>query len=210
MTRNCFTGDYNLNMLKHDKHIPTETYLDVMYANSFISGINRNTRVTMCTFTLMDNIFTIIVMSKNINYMKSRKQTLLIIFCHFISIAKNPDIINNEHKVIQIINEARIIQYVSQIHNINWSVLHSFGQYQSYVSNFLRGFAEIYEESFPLNRVKNRHRRRFPRLSDGLKASIKHRRIFLLNRVNRPRNRFPWLSDGLKAAIKQQNTLYLV
>ena len=44
--------------MKHDKHPPTEKFLDVMYANCFIPVINRPTRVTMNTCTLFDNIFT--------------------------------------------------------------------------------------------------------------------------------------------------------
>ena len=51
-------GDYNLDLLKHDKHPLTENCLDVMYAHSFIPVINRPTRVTLNTFTLIDNIFT--------------------------------------------------------------------------------------------------------------------------------------------------------
>ena len=51
-------GDYNLDLLKHDKHPLTENFLDVIYAHSFIPVINRPTRVTMNTFTLIDNIFT--------------------------------------------------------------------------------------------------------------------------------------------------------
>ena len=51
-------GDYNLDLLKHDKHPLTENFLDVMYANSFIPVINRPARVTMNAITLIDNIFT--------------------------------------------------------------------------------------------------------------------------------------------------------
>ena len=51
-------GDFNLDLLKHDKHPPTEKFLDIMYANSFILMINRPTRVTKDTCTLIDNIYT--------------------------------------------------------------------------------------------------------------------------------------------------------
>ena len=50
-------GHYNLDLMKHDKHPPTEKFHDLMYANSFIPIINRPTRVTMNTCTLNDNIF---------------------------------------------------------------------------------------------------------------------------------------------------------
>ena len=51
-------GDLNIDFLKHDKHIPMEKFLDVMYANSFIPTINRPTRVTKDTCTLIDNLYT--------------------------------------------------------------------------------------------------------------------------------------------------------
>ena len=49
-------GAYHLDLMKHDKHPPTEKFLAVIYANYFIPVINRPTRVTLNTCT--DNIFT--------------------------------------------------------------------------------------------------------------------------------------------------------
>ena len=51
-------GDFNLDLLKHELHRPTEKFLDIMYANSYIPMINRTTKVTRDTCTLIDNIFT--------------------------------------------------------------------------------------------------------------------------------------------------------
>ena len=51
-------GDYNINLLKYDDHIATGKFLDDMFANSFIPLINRPTRVTPTSATLIDNIFT--------------------------------------------------------------------------------------------------------------------------------------------------------
>ena len=61
-------GDFNLDLLKHDKHPPTEKFLDIMHANSFIPIINRPTRVTRDTCTLIDNIYTNNYNIKNDNY----------------------------------------------------------------------------------------------------------------------------------------------
>ena len=69
---------------------------------------------------------------------------------------------------------------------MDWSFLDSFGQCQSYFSNFLRVFKKIYEESFPLTRVKNRYRNRLPWLSDGLKASIKYKNKLYLISLKHP------------------------
>ena len=52
----CFIkGDYLLDLMKHDKHPPTEIFFDVMYASYFIPVINRPTSVTMNTCTFIDN-----------------------------------------------------------------------------------------------------------------------------------------------------------
>ena len=51
-------GDYNLDLLKHDTHNPTNDFLELMYSNSLLPLINRPTRVTCNTATLIDNIFT--------------------------------------------------------------------------------------------------------------------------------------------------------
>ena len=78
------------------------------------------------------------------------------------------------------------MRYVSRIHNMDWSFLDSFGQCQSYFSNFLRVFKKMYEESFPLTRVKIRYRNRLPWLSDGLKASIKYKNKLYLISLKHP------------------------
>ena len=61
-------GDFNLDLLKHDKHPPTEKFLDIMHANSFIPIINWPTSVTRDTCTLIDNIYTNSYNIKNDNY----------------------------------------------------------------------------------------------------------------------------------------------
>lgn len=51
-------GDFNLDLLKHENHLPTSIFLDNMYANSQIPLIYKPTRETKSTATLIDNIFT--------------------------------------------------------------------------------------------------------------------------------------------------------
>ena len=72
-------GDFNLDLLKHELHRPTEKFLDIMYANSYIPIINRPTRVTRDTCTLIDNIFTNNISINAIFSMEYLQQTSLII-----------------------------------------------------------------------------------------------------------------------------------
>ena len=181
--RSCFImGDFNLDLMKHDKHPPTEKFIDVMYANHLIPVINRPTRVTMNTCILIDSIFT--------NQYDVRENQLhgilkTDITDHFplfyINRRKSPSSSDDDYKLTRVMNEVRTTQYVSKIQNMDWSFLDSFRDCQSYFSNFIKVFKKIYDESFPLIRINIRHR-----------------------------NQLPWLSDGLKASIKQKNKLYLL
>ena len=51
-------GDFNINLLNFDKHAETTSFVDILHAHSFVSLINRPTRVTKNSATLIDNIFT--------------------------------------------------------------------------------------------------------------------------------------------------------
>ena len=167
-------GDFNLDLLKHDKHPPTEKFLDIMHANSFIPIINRPTRVTRDTCTLIDNIYTNNYNIKNDNYSGLLTTDISDHFPVFhLSKKCSEHYINNEYKTIRIINEIKTLRFTEKMQNTNWSVLDSFTDCQSYFSNFLKLFKSMYDESFPVMRVRIKYRNRLPWLSDGLKSSIK-------------------------------------
>ena len=52
------TGDYNLDLIKHDTHPPTNEFLNINFALSLNPKINKPTRITPTTATLLDNLFT--------------------------------------------------------------------------------------------------------------------------------------------------------
>ena len=51
-------GDVNISLLNHATHSETGNYLDSLYSNSFVPLINRPTRVTNNSASLIDHIFT--------------------------------------------------------------------------------------------------------------------------------------------------------
>ena len=56
--QSCYLmGDYNIDLLKHSTHNPTSEFLDLMFSNSFIHLINKSSRITPKSATLIDNIF---------------------------------------------------------------------------------------------------------------------------------------------------------
>src|SRR6218665_2369408 len=51
-------GDFNVNLLKIGKHRETENFVNLLYAHGFYSIIDKPTRITPETATLIDNIIT--------------------------------------------------------------------------------------------------------------------------------------------------------
>ena len=50
-------GDYNINLLNYGKHVETNEFVDMLHSHSFISFINRPTRIKKQSATLIENIF---------------------------------------------------------------------------------------------------------------------------------------------------------
>ena len=51
-------GDYNIDLLKINSHVPTRTFFNLLTSNRLLPTILRPTRITKDTATLIDNIFT--------------------------------------------------------------------------------------------------------------------------------------------------------
>ena len=114
----------------------------------------------MNTCTLIDNIFTNQYDVRENQLHGILKTDITDHFPLFYITGKNSPSSSDDYKLIRIMNEVRTTQYVSKIQNMDWSFLGSFSDCQSYFSNFIKVFKKIYEESFPLIRVKIRYRNR--------------------------------------------------
>ena len=58
-------GDFNLDLLRDERHLPTLNFINTMISYSFLPLINKPTRITSTTATLIDNIFCNNVHSNN-------------------------------------------------------------------------------------------------------------------------------------------------
>ena len=50
-------GDFNINLLNTDVHLPSREFLDLLFSLSFMPLINKPARVKSNSATLIDNIF---------------------------------------------------------------------------------------------------------------------------------------------------------
>ena len=69
-------GDFNINLLDHNLSSPVENFINQIIAKNFLPIINRPTRVTPHSCTLIDNIFCnrvdeVVIWSNNKKYFRS-------------------------------------------------------------------------------------------------------------------------------------------
>ena len=56
--KQCYImGDFNINLTNYGSHTETQDYIDAMFQHSFIPLINKPTRITTTTATVIDNIY---------------------------------------------------------------------------------------------------------------------------------------------------------
>ena len=171
----CYVmGDYNIDLMKYENHLQTGEFLNNMHSNSLIPLIYKPTRETKTTVTLIGNIFT-----NNYNVNDLLLQGLLItdISDHYaiFHIWDKHCLATDQYQLIRLTNESRMVKYKENISSIDWTVLDQYNSCENYFTHFFNKIKSVYDESFPITKVKKRYRNRIPWLTSGLRESIKHK-----------------------------------
>ena len=57
--KHCYVmGDFNLDLLQYNHHVPTQEFIDSLFLHAFLPPISNPTRLTSYSAMLIDNIFT--------------------------------------------------------------------------------------------------------------------------------------------------------
>ena len=171
----CYVmGDYNIDFMKYENHLQTGEFFNNMHSNSLIPLIYKPTRETKTAATLIDNIFT-----NNYNVNDLLLQGLLItdISDHYaiFQIWDKHCLETDQYELIRLTNESRVVKYKENISSIDWTVLDQYNSCEVYFTHFFNKIKSVYDESFPITKVKKRYRNRIPWLTSGLRESIKHK-----------------------------------
>ena len=166
-------GDYNINILNSDTHETTGCFVDMLYGNSFIPLINRPTRVTKQTATLIDNIYTNNLKDVSLSY-----QGLLVtdISDHFpiFHIHQRPNKIEKDVTSLRRSFSNRNKQnFLKALNENNWNEIYMASGTQSAFTSFHAHLTKLYNSCFPLKEYKTKYNNRKPWLSDALRNSIK-------------------------------------
>ena len=171
--RLCYLlGDWNMNLLAYDSHKDTTSCIDMFYSYGYSPLVNRPTRVTDSSATIIDNIFT-----NNHDATVDAFQGILVtdISDHFPIFhlgASNKKKVVDKYIVKRIFDEKNKSNFVKNIEEVNWENLISSGHAQTAFTEFHKKFTEIFDKSFPKKKIKVYHNKRNRKLSDQLKEAI--------------------------------------
>ena len=166
-------GDYNLDLLKSDSHAMTGKYLDLLSSHSFLPMINRPTRVTANTATIIDNIFTNYVSNVN-NCMQGIFVTDVsdhypIFHINFDYFSKDIDRFIIKRKYTSTNKQA----FLEDLREIDWQNATDHTTTNDSFNGFHSILKELHNKHFPKSKIKIRYNNNKPWLSDDLRESIK-------------------------------------
>ena len=173
-------GDFNVDILKSDTHPGTRYFVDTMFNLGLFPLINKPSRVTESTTTLIDNIFTNDLVAFNLSGLLVNDisdHLPIFLFSQYISSKNKP----KQFKVIRKVKDESIMLMKKDLAKQDWNVVCNCNDINLAYGYFIDIFMNIYNKHCPLVKVC----------------------------VNQKYNDKPWFTTSLKNACRKKNTLYL-
>lgn len=166
-------------MPKYDTHIPTSDYINCIFSHHFYPTVNKPTRITATSATLIDNIITNVCQTQFIpSILYTDISDHLPIIIQTDSKLKK----NNFNKIQyrRFFRETSKNKFIKSIRSVNWDDITADTADTGY-TKFHDVFCDIYESSFPLSKV-NVTRKKNPRkpwMTAGLvRSCIKKEKLY--------------------------------
>jgi hypothetical protein len=175
-------GDYNINLFNSDSHSQTSDFLDTCFSNNFLPLINKPTRITKYSATLIDNIFTNDVINSSI----SQGIFLADVSDHFPIFAINKKYKQNERTISKkrIISDNNLQRFNAALQQHDFNHILQLLDVNTAMNYFHNEFCELYYKCFPLITLKRKYSNNKPWLTVGLKQSIKRKNILYKRFLN--------------------------
>ena len=187
--KHCYiTGDFNLDLLKHESHSVTAQFIESLFAFSFLPMITKPTRITAHSATLIDNIFTnnTTVSSKNgliISDISDHLPIFSIVFGDYLRKDSNSFTIRDT-------SEIRVNEFRLKLENTNWDFsdqANSANDPNAAYNIFIDKYNGLFDTCFPFKTVKGKVLNSFrkPWLTNSFLRSInkKNKRITYRNKL---------------------------
>ena len=171
-------GDFNINLLNTENHTQSSDFLDTLYSHSFMPLINKPTRVTANSTTIIDHVYCNEIHNSRLfnGILITEITEHYPIFCINISHEMH---VKPTHCSKRSLTEKNIRIFIQKIQRRDWDDILSMQNIDDAFNIFYDYFIKTYDECFP----------------------------FKMHKIGY-KNRKPWLTHGLKIAIMNKNKLY--
>ena len=165
-------GDYNINLLNTDAHIPTSDFIELMYSSTLFPLICKPTRVQNNSATLIDNIF------NNIKDNISTFNGILVsdISDHYpifhIDYSSHVNTVE-QHSFKRIFTKSSIDKFSNEMQTFDWSDVMNCNNAQNAFTKFHTSTCATFEKHFPIKKITRTYKNKKAWLTLGIKHSIK-------------------------------------
>ena len=166
-------GDFNVNLMNYHRINLTGEFLDNTYSNSLCPLINRPTRITSHSATLIDNILTNNIDSHVVNELlfTDISDHLPIFSIWFV---ENSNFCQ-DHSIYTFRDKSKenIKTFEKNIINCDWTTISSLNDPTEDYTSFSDNFTRIFNECFPIKTRSKKFKIHKQWISNGLLKSIK-------------------------------------
>ena len=145
-------GDFNINLFNYDSDAQVRRFVNLMHSNNMFNVINKSTRVTSTSATLIDHIWTnnlVNLQSSGIIFDKTSDH-FPIFSCFKIGSKKFKSDKSESFEIkYRNFSDINIINFRSELQKVDWSLVYSNYSNSSY-ENFLLIFKNLYNKHFPI------------------------------------------------------------
>ena len=179
-------GDFNINLTNYGSHTETQDYIDAIFQHSFIPLINKPTRITTTTATVIDNIYSNDILGTNyqthgIIYTDISDHLPIFLLTKQINDTKVDTVIET-----RIYNEQATTTFKESIDQITWDEIYASKNPQESYSKFLNEIVFVYNKSFPLIKKTIRAKKHKPWITMGFRHSIRTKNKLYKYYLNKP------------------------
>ena len=181
--KHCYrTGDFNLDLLKHESHSVIAQFIESLFAFGFLPMITKPTRIKAHSATLIDNIFTnnTTISSKSgliISDISDHLPIFSIVFGNYLCKDRNSFTIRDT-------SEIRVNEFRLKLENTNWDFsdqANNANDPNTAYNIFIDKYTGLFDTCFPFKTIKGK----------------------ALNSFGKP-----WLTKTLLRSINKKNKLY--
>ena len=173
-------GDFNIDILKHKVDQGTKSFLDTMYSIGLYPLVDRPTRISNHSFSLIDNIFTNVTnhnVTSGILVSDITDHLPIFVFCTH----PNPDRVDQKRNVKKrIINEKTLSSLSHNLAEECWDNVFRSADVDTAYREFMTTFSKQYNICCPMKTVRNSITRRDkPWITNGLKNACHKKKDYI-------------------------------